>query len=73
MSHELFEDVWPEEGECVYLCVYWCVWGGGGGITADSKRLIMNLPCKTRIIPILNNVWKQLRPKVKHCRGNDFH
>lgn len=56
MSHELFEDVWPEEGECVYLCVYWCVWGGGGGITADSKRLIMNLPCKTRIIPILNNV-----------------
>ena len=40
----------------IYVCIG--VWGGRGegGITADSKRLMMNLPCKTRIIPILNNV-----------------
>lgn len=48
MSHELFEDVWPEKGKYVYPHVYG--WGDGGGfpseITADSKCL-------------MNNVWKQ--------------
>lgn len=42
MSHELFEDVWPEKGKCVYPHVYG--WGDGRGlpseITADSKCLM---------------------------------
>ena len=50
MSHELFEDVWPEKGKCVYPQV--CGWGDGRGlpseITADSKCL-------------MNNVWKDQR------------
>ena len=45
MSHELFEDVWPEKGKYVYPHVYG--WGDGGGfpseITADSKCLMNKL------------------------------
>lgn len=45
MSHELFEDVWPEKGKYVYPHVYG--WGDGGGfpseITADSKCLMNNV------------------------------
>lgn len=50
MSHKESGGVWPEEGKCVCLYVYW-EWD----ITAYSKCLDDELPSKMRILSIFNN------------------